>query len=148
MDAVVWIAEESWEACVDHARVLLPEDAHVTLLYVCAADAAQLALHPGAGHLGRHRRSHEPPPVAVSHAAATALLEDARARFGRDVELRVARGRVEREVVAASAGADLLVLARDGERRLGPPSLGRWGRFIVDHAPCDVALVWPSPPHA
>jgi arsenical pump membrane protein len=47
--------------------------------------------------------------------------------------------------VAAAAGADLLVLARDGDRsRLGPKSLGRADRFVVDHAPCPVLLVWPD----
>jgi hypothetical protein len=39
------------------------------------------------------------------------------------------------------------VLARDGDRtRLGPHSLGPHSRFIVDHAPCPVLLVWPEPP--
>jgi hypothetical protein len=53
---------------------------------------------------------------------------------------------VEREVVAAAEGADLLVLARDGERgRPGPKSLGPATRFVVDHAPCPVLLVWPEP---
>ena len=58
-------------------------------------------------------------------------------------------GRVEREVVTACAGADLLVLARDGDdERLGPKSLGRHARFVVDHAPCRVLLVWPGEPPA
>ncbi|HZB50551.1 MAG TPA: universal stress protein, partial [Mycobacteriales bacterium] len=56
------------------------------------------------------------------------------------------RGRPEREVVAAAAGMDLLVLARDGDdRQLGPRSLGPQTRFVVDHAPCPVLLVWPGP---
>jgi hypothetical protein len=39
------------------------------------------------------------------------------------------------------------VLARDGERsRLGPKSLGPASRFVVDHAPCPVLLVWPEHP--
>jgi nucleotide-binding universal stress UspA family protein len=47
----------------------------------------------------------------------------------------------------AAAGADLLILARDGDRsRLGPKSLGPPGRFVVDHAPCPVLLVWPEDP--
>jgi nucleotide-binding universal stress UspA family protein len=50
-------------------------------------------------------------------------------------------------VVAAADGAELLILARDGDQaRLGPKSLGRASRFIVDHAPCPVLLVWPAPP--
>ncbi len=55
-------------------------------------------------------------------------------------------GRAEREVVAAAEGADLLICTRDGDRaRLGPRSLGPASRFIVDHAPCPVLLVWPEP---
>ncbi|WP_345143716.1 universal stress protein, partial [Streptomyces mexicanus] len=54
-------------------------------------------------------------------------------------------GRPEREVVTAAEGADLLVLARDGDRdRLGPHSIGPAVRFAVDHAPCPVLLVWPE----
>jgi hypothetical protein len=41
------------------------------------------------------------------------------------------------------AHADLLIVARDGERsRLGPKSVGRATRFVVDHAACPVLLVW------
>ncbi len=48
-------------------------------------------------------------------------------------------------MVAAAEHADLLVLSRDGDgSRLGPRSLGPAGRFIVDHAPCPVLLVWPG----
>ncbi len=40
---------------------------------------------------------------------------------------------------------DILVLARDGDHeRLGPRSLGPATRFVVDHAPCRVLLVWPD----
>ena len=54
-------------------------------------------------------------------------------------------GRVEREVVAAAADADMLVVVRDGDHtRLGPRSLAPPTRFVVDHAPCPVLLVWPD----
>jgi hypothetical protein len=54
-------------------------------------------------------------------------------------------GRVEREVVEQAAGADLLVAARDGDRsRLAPRSLGPATRFVVDHAPCQLLLLWPD----
>ena len=47
-------------------------------------------------------------------------------------------GRVEREVVAAAAGARLLVVARSGDlSALGPRSLGPHARFVVDHAPLE-----------
>ena len=55
---------------------------------------------------------------------------------------RSAAGRVG---VVAAADADLLVVARDGERRAGPKSLGPRTRFVVDHAPCRVLLVWRAP---
>jgi nucleotide-binding universal stress UspA family protein len=57
------------------------------------------------------------------------------------------RGRPEREIIAECAGASLLVLARDGDHsRLGPASLAPPTRFVVDHAPCRVLLVWPDEP--
>ncbi|MFZ0752316.1 MAG: universal stress protein, partial [Trebonia sp.] len=54
-------------------------------------------------------------------------------------------GAPEREVVTAVADAALLIVARDGDRsRLGPKSLGKATRFVVDHAPCPVLVVWPE----
>jgi hypothetical protein len=48
-------------------------------------------------------------------------------------------------VTAAAADADWFIIARDGDRsRLGPHSLGRQARFIIDHAPCTVELIWPE----
>jgi hypothetical protein len=36
------------------------------------------------------------------------------------------------------------VIARDGDRRhAGPHSIGKHARFVLDHAPCRVLLVWP-----
>jgi nucleotide-binding universal stress UspA family protein len=73
------------------------------------------------------------------------LVAAAEQRLGRDATRVMRAGDVEREVVAACADADLLVCARDGAHdRLGPRSLGRWTRFVVDHAPCAVLLVWPD----
>ena len=83
----------------------------------------------------------------MSGEAAHGLLADARDRLGRTAELQTRRGRVEREVVAAAQDADVLVLARDGGHdRLGPRSLGPHARFVVDHAPCQVLLIWPDAP--
>jgi len=147
MRAVVWITEAGWEACVDEAAAFLPAGADVTLLAVADADAEAVAAGGRAGLFGRR-----PPPAAepglraIADEAAAGLLADARERLGRPARAVVRHGRVEREVVAACAGADVLVLARDGDHRLGPPSLGRHARFVVDHAPCRVLLVWPEPP--
>jgi nucleotide-binding universal stress UspA family protein len=44
--------------------------------------------------------------------------------------------------VAAARDADVLVMARSG-LEAGPKSIGHPARFVVDHAPCEVLLVWP-----
>ncbi|MFB7509549.1 universal stress protein, partial [Streptomyces broussonetiae] len=83
---------------------------------------------------------------ALGRSSAAELLDAAAERLGRPCVCEERSGRVEREVVAACESADLLVLARDGDRsRLGPHSLGPAVRFTVDHAPCPVLLVWPEP---
>ncbi len=147
MRVLVWISEGSWPACVDQARRLLPANAEVTLIHVAASDVEELADHPGPGRLGRHRRP-PPGPTArqIGEAEADALLSSARERLGRAAELVARRGRIEREVLRAAADADLLVLARDGEPRLGPKSLGPRTRFVLDHAGCAVELVWAGEP--
>lgn len=147
MHAVVWISEDTWEACVDQARALLPETAEVTLLHVAPTDLEDLASHGGARLLGRHPPPPPGPPLrAIADEEAQALLEEAQTRFERPARTVARRGRIEREVAEACAGADLLVLARDGELRLGPKSLGPRTRFALDHAPCQVLLVWPDEP--
>lgn len=158
MRVLVWIAENTWEACVDQARALLPGDAEVTLLHVAPTDVEELAAGGRAALLGRR----PPPPPgprleAISAEEAQAQLHAAQGRLARPAQVISRRGRVEREVLEACAGADLLVLARDGEPRLGPKSLGPCTRFVVDHAPCPVLLLWaheppsidtaPLPPH-
>jgi nucleotide-binding universal stress UspA family protein len=76
-------------------------------------------------------------------AAAAHLLQATVARLGWGCDQLELHGRTERVVVAASAQADLLIVARDGYRaRLGPKSLGRATRFVADHAACPVLLVW------
>jgi len=147
MRAVVWISEDTWEACVDHARSLVPEGAELTLLHVAPTDVEALASGGGARLLGRHPPPPPGPPVrAIADEGAHALLEEALNRLGRPARTVARRGKVEREVVRACVGADLLILARDGEARLGPKSLGPRTRFALDHAPCQVLLVWPQEP--
>jgi nucleotide-binding universal stress UspA family protein len=82
----------------------------------------------------------------IAEAEAQALLERARERLGRDAQLIRCRGRIEREVIEAAEGFDLLVMARDGEPRREPKSIGHDARFVVDHAGCPVLLVWAQPP--
>jgi nucleotide-binding universal stress UspA family protein len=149
MRVLIWIAEETWEACVEQAGELLPAGAEATLLHVAPGDVEALAEGGWAGLLGR--RPPRPPGEAlssISDAEAQALLEAARDRLGRPARLIARRGRVEREVVRASADADLLVLARDGAPgHGGPKSFGPRSRFVVDHVACPV-LVLPREPWA
>ncbi|HKO25953.1 MAG TPA: universal stress protein [Solirubrobacteraceae bacterium] len=145
MRVVVWIAEDTWEGCVDCAGTLVPEDAEITLLHVAPSDVEALASHGGARLLGRRPPPPPGPPLrAIAEEEARALLEAAHGRLGRPAETLARRGKIEREVLEACAGADLLVLARDGERRLEPKSVGPRTRFVLDHAPCQVLLVWPE----
>jgi nucleotide-binding universal stress UspA family protein len=147
MRALVWITESSWQSCVDQARELVPGGAEVTLLHVAASEVEHLARHPGPERLGRHRPPPPGPAVReIADSEAQALLKAARERFGRDVETVSRRGRIEREVLEAADGFDLLVLARDGRLRREPKSIGHYARFIVDHAGCPVLLVWAEPP--
>ncbi|MFC8348251.1 universal stress protein [Streptomyces sp. NPDC057280] len=147
MSVVVWIVEGTWPACVDAARAHTAADAEIALLHVTPADVPGAAHGAFAGLLGRGHRERDPGTRLERLAAASAqdLLQSAADRLGRPSTRTERTGRVEREVVAAAEGCDLLILARDGDRtHLGPHSLGPASRFVVDHAPCPVLLVWPE----
>ncbi|HWG12472.1 MAG TPA: universal stress protein [Streptosporangiaceae bacterium] len=145
---LVWVTEETWRAAVDAVAELAPEPSTVTLLHVTPAEPPEVAHAAYLGLLGRGQPGRDPRPRLTDRSASSAaeLLGAAAERLGRPCE-RIARtGRTEREVVAAAANADLLIMARDGDRsRLGPKSLGKATRFALDHAPCPVLLVWPEP---
>ena len=147
---MLWLAEGTWEGCIDAASPLIPEDARVSLLYVVPEDLLHAAGAAAEGLIGRWRSRPQPGLTEQMEAEATAsgeaLVAAGDRRLGRaDVDQVICRGRVEREVVQAAEAADLLVAARDGDRsRLGPHSLGPATRFVVDHAPCSVLLVWPD----
>jgi hypothetical protein len=149
MKAVIWISEGTWEACVDRARLLLPGEAEVTLLHVAPSDVEELAGGGGPRLLGRHPPPPPGPPLrAIAAEEADAMLDSARARLGRPAGRISRTGQIEREVLDACAGADLLVLARDRTGRAGPKSIGPRSRFVVDHVSCEVLLVWPESPEA
>jgi nucleotide-binding universal stress UspA family protein len=157
MAVVVWIVEGTWPACVDAARSHMSgtsgtsgtsaED-DIVLLHVTGRQLPGVAHGAFAGLLGRGHPERDP-GIQVEHLAegsAQQLLQAAADRLGRPCRRVERSGRVEREVVAAAEDADLLILARDGDRSsLGPRSLGPAGRFVVDHAPCPVLLIWPEP---
>jgi nucleotide-binding universal stress UspA family protein len=149
MKVVVWVVEGTWHSCIDAARDMAPVDAEIALVYVVDAEVSRVAHGAFAGLMGRggHRDEHDPGSQAdtITAEAGHHLLLAAAERLSRPSTAQLRRGRIEREVVDASDGADLLIVARDGDRRrLGPKSLGRASRFVVDHAPCTVLLVWPG----
>ncbi|MGW1957737.1 universal stress protein [Streptomyces sp. NPDC001920] len=148
MAVVVWIVEGTWHACVDAARSQVPEGAQIVLLHVTGHESEGVAHGAFAGLLGRGHPERDPGTRMERSAADSArgLLREAADRLGRPCTRVERSGRVERAVVDAAEGADLLIVARDGDRgHRGPKSLGPAGRFVVDHAPCPVLLVWPGP---
>lgn len=144
MAVVVWIADDTWQDCVDAARGYA--GAEFLLVHVSDHDVPGAAHGAFAGLFGRHP-SRDPGTLvdglAADHSAR--LLEAAAARLGVPCVTSARVGRVEHEVVAAAREASLLILCRDGDvGRAGPRSLGPATRFVVDHAVCPVLLVWPS----
>ena len=143
MTVFVWVTEESWMACVDAALARAPAD-EVTLLHVTDAAAVDAAQGAFSALLGRGGAGPGRQLEVMAEAAATEVLEAAAARLARPAQQLRRRGRPEREVVQAARDAALLILARQGAEA-GPRSLGKAARFVVDHAPCPVLLVWPGP---
>ncbi len=128
---LVWVTPTGWEECIDAAAAL--DRAEVTLLHV--ADTG-----PGPpGLLGRHRPPSAPAPVGDD------LLDEAQERLGRPGERLSRSGPAERVVTDVAGDFDLLVLSRMNLRP-GPHSLGHAARFVVDHVPCALLLVWPGTP--
>ena len=144
----LWIGEGTWRATVDAALSLVPavgSETRFTLLHVTSPAAADAVHGAYWGLLGRGGPDPGDRLEALGRASAAELLEAAARRLGRPCERLEVHGPTERAVVAASADADLLIVARDGDRsRLGPKSLGKATRFVVDHAVCPVLLVWPE----
>ena len=133
MKVLAWITEGGWEACVDAVAAL--DATEVTLLYVASTDLP--------GPRGRRHEQVLSRMSELAAEAAEALLEDAEERLGRSAEKLVASGMAESAVIEAAAEADLLVVVRDS-RHPGPHSFSHAARYVVDHAPCNVVLVWPG----
>jgi nucleotide-binding universal stress UspA family protein len=144
---LIWITEGTWRAVVDAALRLVPADAPITLLHVTPAELPEAAHGAYLGLLGRGQPGRDPGLRVAELAAESAgdLLAAAARRLGRPCDRIERQGVPEREVVTAAVGAGLLIMARGGDpARLGPKSLGKAARFVVDHAPCPVLLVWPG----
>jgi nucleotide-binding universal stress UspA family protein len=145
MRVLVWIVDETWNATVVAAAAFLLADAEVTLIHVRASDAETVASGSRYALLGRFHRSSAEQLDTISEESANELLADAQGVLGREAALDARCGLIEREIVAAAETMDLLVFARDEERaHHGPRSLGPTARYVLDHAPCAVLLVWPE----
>lgn len=145
MTTVVWLTEGTWPACVDAAREHSPPATDIVLLYVRAPEIPGAA-HGAPAHSPGEGWDNDPGSRLERLAAASGehLVRAAAERLDLPCTAQVRTGRVEREVVTAAGSAGLLVLARDGDRaHPGPRSLSPAARYVVDHAPCPVLLVWP-----
>jgi nucleotide-binding universal stress UspA family protein len=141
----IWVCEGTWRASVDAALSLAPAGAEFTLLHVTPAELPDAAHGAYLGLFGRGGRDPGTRLDEMAAAAARDLLDAAERRLGHRCKKLEIHGYPERTVVRACADADLLIMARDGDlSRLGPKSLGKAARFVVDHAPCPVLLVWPE----
>lgn len=145
MKLAVWVTEGTWPATIDAARDLIGDDqAEVMLIHVLEAGRPP---REGFGSLmgrGRVRRSEEQ-LHQLSEEAAQQMLDQAAERLGPPATVRLETGFPERIVTAVADEVDYLVIGRDGDRsRLGPHSLGKHTRFVVDHAPCRVLLISPG----
>ena len=143
MRVVVWIAEGTWKAAVAAAKEFVPADADITLLHIVPIEAQAVTRDARHALLGRRHVESTEEPHSIAAQVATRLLTDAQTLLGRNATLDARRGRVGHEVVAAAQKMDLLVLARDCTHE-GPHSLGPTARFVIDHAPCPLFLVWPN----
>lgn len=150
MTVVVWLTEDGWQRCVDIAVAAAAPDERIVVAHVTPPELHGATEGAFQALLGRRHRDRDPVTRIdeAADAAAHALLDAGVARVGPragPVVMIERVGQVEREIVTIAADARLLVCVRTGDvDRLGPPSLGHATRFVVDHAPCDVLLVWPG----
>ena len=143
MAVMVWInPAAAWESAVDAVAGLICDEIVLLLVTDGGDEAAGDTLTGLLGPAG-----HEPGEAfaGIEEDQAAALFDEAEARIGRPVRRLWERGVPERVVVAAASDAELLVCVRDGEdARPGPGGLGPVTRYVVDHVPCRVLLVWPG----
>ena len=130
---------------MDAARLFAPTGAQITLMYVVPADLLQVTHGAHRGLLGRGYQEIDSRVDEIIDTSADELLAAAMKRLNRPCGKIRTHGRPGHEVATAAVDADLLIVARDGDQsHLGPRSLGKESRFAVDHAPCQVLVVWPG----
>ncbi len=147
MKITVWLTEGTWPDCVDAARDLAEAgNAEITLLVV-REQSDEDRRSKGFGSLmgrGPHKRMADEMESLTQQAAET-MLSEAERRLGLPATTSLETGLTERVVTAAAQHVDYLIVGRDGDRsRLGPHSLGKHTRFVIDHAPCRVLVIWPG----
>ncbi|MFT8394488.1 universal stress protein [Propionibacterium sp.] len=143
MRVTAWIAPGTWPAVVD---ALLDHHDGDEITLIAAADGTEV-MPPGMNRalMGRGRHWSTDDSWRMAEVGAEDLLRKASLRLGTEAATRVVVGHAEQAIPRAADEAEWLVMARDGDRsRLGPRSLGRAARFIIDHAPCTVELIWPE----
>ena len=118
MAVLIWITEGTWTSCIDAARQLVPGSTDIGLLHVTGDEVAAAARGAFSGLLGRGHPERDPGAriEALAQGAAEELLDAATRRLGRPATWLERHGRTEREVVQACEGAELLIVARDGDR--------------------------------
>jgi nucleotide-binding universal stress UspA family protein len=143
MRVLAWVEPATWPAVVAASRARPATDT----ITVAATEALDGPAPAELVHalIGRAHPDPDPGLSALGAQEARALLDQAAEALGRPCTTVLLAGPPERAVITAAADADLLILARDGDHsRLGPHSLGRHTRFVIDHAPCTVELIWPA----
>ncbi|MCL2482607.1 MAG: universal stress protein [Propionibacteriaceae bacterium] len=141
MRILALIAPATWPAVI--TALGRHGDGHQIHLVATATPAAPV-VSPFTALMGRGRPTADRLPDETEDTVRS-LLAQAEEALGGPCTSTVLHGHPERAVAESTADADWLILARDGDQtRLGPASLGRDTRFIVDHAPCTVELIWPD----
>ena len=142
MCVLIWIVEGTWKAAVVAVKQFVPADAQITLLHVEPTEAQAVTREAPQALLGRWHAKSTGALRSIASQVASGVLGDARALLGREATLNTQQGRVGEAVVVAAQKTDLLVIARDCSHGEGPHSLGPTARYVLDHAPCPVLLVW------
>ena len=149
MRVVVWITEAGWEACVETAAALAPADAEITLLAVPVGRARGGRTRAGApacsGAARRRRRTdagarsptRPPRRCSPTRSSASAATRRPRCATGGSSARSSPRARAP---TCSSAPATATTSGS------APRASASHARFVVDHAPCRVLLVWPDGP--
>ncbi len=135
------------ESALQSVGHVLPSNSRITLVHVIDDRAADEVKASREGYiLHRQLRKQQVSSMQrADEAGAAGILDRATADLGRGdqegIERRVLRGHPEREVVQLAQDASFDVVIVFGRRHHGPKSIGKAGRFIVDHVPCTVMVV-------